>query len=167
MDLMKRNYEVCCGEREVRKDPLKWEYRFLRLAEFVSGWSKDPSTQCGAVIVDQSNRVVSMGFNGFPQHIDDTNERLQNRELKYSLVVHAEVNALLFANRYLKDCRIFVYPMLPCIRCAVQIVQSGISEVVSIPLPTNLEDRWGKDVEQTMRLFGEADISVVLLPYQM
>lgn len=165
MDQTKSNYEVCCGEKSFN-DPLKWEYRFLKLAEFVSSWSKDPSTKCGAVIVDQSNRVVSMGFNGFPQHIDDTSERLSDRDVKYALVVHAEVNAMLFANRYLKDCRIFVYPMLPCIRCAVQIVQSGITEVVSIPLTPELEERWGRDVEQTENIFSEADISVVLLPYK-
>ena len=61
----------------------KWDHRFLALAEHISHWSKDPSTKVGAVITHRSKRVVSMGFNGLPAGVEDTEERLTNREIKY------------------------------------------------------------------------------------
>ena len=76
----------------------KWDMRFLALAEHVSEWSKDPSTQVGAVIThSRSKRVISLGFNGFPAGVEDTEERLEDRTTKYEMVVHAEQNALMFA----------------------------------------------------------------------
>ncbi|MBI2669577.1 MAG: hypothetical protein HYX20_00290 [Candidatus Yanofskybacteria bacterium] len=60
----------------------KWDRRFLALAEFVAQWSKDPSTKTGAVIVDSNNRLVSVGYNGFPRGVNDSPERLENREIK-------------------------------------------------------------------------------------
>ena len=57
----------------------KWDNRFIDLAKLVGSWSKDPSTQVGAVIVDQKNRIVSVGYNGFPQKISD-NDRLNDRD---------------------------------------------------------------------------------------
>lgn len=81
----------------------KWDNRFLNLAEYASYWSKDPSTQCGAVIA-RGNRVISMGFNGFPKGTDDAPARYQDREQKYLRVVHAEVNAILFSRCDLTGC---------------------------------------------------------------
>ncbi len=77
----------------------KWDKRFLELAKHVSLWSKDPSTKTGSVIVDQKRRVVSGGYNGLPIGVEDLDERLNNREIKYKMIVHCERNALLFANR--------------------------------------------------------------------
>ena len=65
---------------------MKWDYRFLDLAEFISSWSKDPSTKVGAVIVDKNNRIVSVGYNGFPKHIED-NDRLKERDIKYNIIL--------------------------------------------------------------------------------
>ena len=66
----------------------KWDKRFLGLAAHVAEWSKDPSTQVGAVVAN-GKKVVSLGFNGFPQGLSD-DHRLHDRETKYSLVLHAE-----------------------------------------------------------------------------
>src|SRR5256885_2126996 len=67
--------------------PLQWDQRFLDMACLVEGWSKDPSTKTGAVILDAQKRVVSVGYNGFPaQVVDDA--RLQVRELTYEIIVH-------------------------------------------------------------------------------
>ena len=68
----------------------KWQRRFFDLARLVATWSKDPSSQVGAVIVDDKKRIVSVGFNGLPMGVEDTDERLNVRELKYELIVHAE-----------------------------------------------------------------------------
>ena len=75
----------------------KWQRRFFDLARLIATWSKDPSSQVGAVIVDDKKRIVSVGFNGLPMGVEDTAERLNVRELKYELIVHAEANAILTA----------------------------------------------------------------------
>ncbi len=134
-----------------------WDSRFLKLAEHVSTWSKDPSTQVGAVITDQK-RVVSVGFNGFPSGIAD-NERLQDRAEKYPRVVHGEVNAILFAQRSLRWHTLYTYPFVPCSTCAGQVIQAGISRVVA---PQYCPDRWKDSFTISLDMFREAGVSVVL-----
>lgn len=112
----------------------KWDSRFMALAEFVASWSKDPNTKVGAVIVDRKKRIKSLGFNGFPQGVEDDN-RLTDRSTKNDIVVHAEVNAILFSGGALDDCTLYVWPLPPCSRCAAQIVQAGIKRVVAFTPP--------------------------------
>lgn len=138
----------------------KWDLRFLEMSELVSSWSKDPSTKVGSVIVDNDRRVISLGYNGFPKGVAD-NDRLNDREEKYKIVVHAERNALLFANTNVKNCSIFTYPFMPCPICAGMIIQSGISRVVSFQ---SNNERWEKDFEISRKMFQEADIQ--LLEYE-
>ena len=138
----------------------KWDLRFLEMSELVSLWSKDPSTKVGSVIVDNDRRVISLGYNGFPKGVAD-NDRLNDREEKYKIVVHAERNALLFANTDVKNCSIFTYPFMPCPICAGMIIQSGISRVVSFQ---SNNERWEKDFEISRKMFQEADIQ--LLEYE-
>jgi dCMP deaminase len=120
----------------------KWDRRFLELAKHVSTWSKDPSTQVGAVLVDYLNRVVGMGYNGFARGVSDIPERYADRELKYKMVVHAEVNALLSAGRDARYSTLYVYPsfMLPpiCHDCCKAAIQAGVAGIVGyIPDETN------------------------------
>jgi dCMP deaminase len=135
-----------------------WDKRFLDLAELVSSWSKDPSTKVGAVIVDDQNIIVSVGFNGFPKGIED-NDRLNHRDSKYQIIVHAENNALMFAKRPLDGCTIYTYPFMPCPRCAGMIIQSGIKRVVSYK---NTIDRmrWELDFSISRELLNEANIQL-------
>jgi dCMP deaminase len=135
-----------------------WDKRFLELAELVSSWSKDPSTKVGAVIVDDKNIIVSVGFNGFPKGIND-NERLHNRDSKYQIIIHAENNALMFAKRPLDGFTIYTYPFMPCPRCAGMIIQSGIKRVVSYKNTTD-RHRWELDFQISRELFLEADIKL-------
>jgi dCMP deaminase len=72
----------------------KWDERFCLLAEFVSGWSKDPKAQVGAVLFSKRGGDVTVGYNGFPMGVEDSAERLSNRDIKLQMVVHAEVNAI-------------------------------------------------------------------------
>ena len=132
-----------------------WDKRFLDLAELVSTWSKDPSTKVGAVIVDEQNIIVSVGFNGFPKGIED-NDRLNHREAKYQIIVHAENNALMFAKRPLDGCTIYTYPFMPCPRCAGMIIQSGIKRVVSYKNTID-RHRWELDFQISRELFLEAN----------
>ena len=98
----------------------KWDVRFLLLAQHISSWSKDPSTKVGCVVVGADREIRSTGFNGFPRGIDDSIERLEDREEKYPLICHAEENAIMHAARVgvsLKGCTAYVtWP--PCTRCA-------------------------------------------------
>lgn len=138
----------------------KWDTRFLTLAEHVAQWSKDPSTKTGAVIVDSNNRIISIGYNGFPRGVKDLPERLENRETKYKIIVHAEQNAVLFANGPLVGCRIYIWPFLPCARCAAIVIQAGISEVVA---PPSDNPRWNDDFDLASILFSEAGVKVRII----
>ena len=131
------------------------------MASLVATWSKDPSTKVGAVIVDQKRRVVSLGYNGFPKGISD-NERLDKRETKYKMVVHAECNALLFAAKDLAGCTIYTHPFMPCPTCAGMIIQSGITRAVSLE---NRNHRWRGEFEMSRKMFEEAGID--LLEYEI
>ena len=82
---------------------MKWELRYLEMAKLVSTWSKDPSTKVGAVIVDSDNTVISVGFNGLPRRIQDTDQRLNNRDIKLKMIIHAEINAIITAKRPLNE----------------------------------------------------------------
>lgn len=135
-----------------------WDARFLGLAEFISEWSKDPSTKVGAVIVDHENRIVSLGYNGFPKNISD-DSRLEDREIKYNIIVHGEMNAILFANKSLEFCTLYTYPFMPCSRCSSMIIQTGIQRVVSY---NNMPDRWKNEFELSHSLFKEAGIELEL-----
>ena len=137
----------------------KWDRRFLELARFVAAWSKDPSTQCGAVIAD-GKVLVSLGYNGLPQGVYDHEERYSDREIKYKMVVHAETNAILFARGSVRGMTLYTWPFGSCSRCAVQVIQSGIRRVVSPPLPLELMERWGEDVKLSGLMFREAVVKV-------
>jgi dCMP deaminase len=138
----------------------KWDDRFLALAEHISNWSKDPSTQVGAVITHtRSKRVVSMGFNGFPAGVEDTRERLDDRGTKYEMVVHAEQNALMFAGDRAEGCTLYVHPLPPCARCAVMIIQAGIKRIVC-DQPDFDHQRWGEAAKIADTLFREAGLVV-------
>lgn len=136
----------------------KWDHRFLVLADHISGWSKDPSTQVGCVLT-KKRRVVSMGFNGFPAGVEDTEERLADRDTKYEMVVHAEQNALMFAGDRAEGCDLYVHPLPPCARCAVLIIQTGIVRVVC-DQPDFDHERWGEQAKIADTMFREAGLEV-------
>ena len=136
----------------------KWDHRFMEMARLVASWSKDPSSQVGAVIT-RGKFVVSVGFNGFPQGIADSAERLENREIKYPTILHAEVNAVLSARQDIRGCTLYVTPYMPCPQCAAVIVQSGIARIVCTPSDN---ERWGRP-PLSESMFAEAGIEMTLL----
>lgn len=138
----------------------KWDRRFLELAYHISGWSKDPSTKCGAVIVDKNNRIISTGYNGFPKGTDDNLALYGIRAEKYRRVIHAEKNAILFARQDLTGCTLYVVPMPPCSQCAGMIIQSGIKRVVTIKPSPEQEGRWQHDIITTREMFKEAGVDL-------
>jgi dCMP deaminase len=136
---------------EVRVSTRKWDLRFLELAKHYSAWSKDPSTQCGAVIVNFERRIVSTGYNGFAQGMDDDPALYEDREVKYSRVIHAEINALIFAERSVRGMTLYTWPFACCDRCTVVMLQAGIDRFVMPPLPADKVERWGAAMEKSKR----------------
>ena len=138
-----------------------WDGRFLGLAAHIAGWSKDPSTQVGCVIVGPDREVRSTGFNGLPRGITDTRERLEDRELKYLLICHAEENAIMHAARIgisLKGCTVYVtWP--PCTRCARSLIQAGVSEAV-YPASAKVPERWAGDFTLASEMLAEAGVTL-------
>ena len=139
----------------------KWDLRFIDLARHISEWSKDPSTKVGCVIVGEDREIRSTGFNGFPRGIDDTLERLEDRNQKYPMICHAEENAIMHAARIgvsLKGTMAYVtWP--PCSRCTRSLIQAGVSEVV-YPSNVQIPDRWQSDFEIASEMMSEAGIIV-------
>lgn len=139
----------------------KWINRFMNMAREVSLWSKDPSTKIGAVCV-RDRRIISTGYNGFPEGILDTEERLNDRSVKYEYVVHGELNAILNAAKFgvsLEGASIFVYGLPTCINCAKAVIQSGIKEVY-YHSPNGVPEKWETEFKTSMKLFIEAGLLV-------
>jgi dCMP deaminase len=138
-----------------------WDARFLLLARHIAQWSKDPSTKVGCVVVGPDREIRSTGFNGFPRGIQDSLERLHDRERKYPLVCHAEENAIMHAARIgvaLKGCVAYVtWP--PCTRCARSLVQAGISEI-AYPAGLEIPERWQEDFGISNQMLTEAGLRV-------
>ena len=118
-----------------REGYINWDEYFMGVAILASQRSKDPSTQVGACIVNDDNKIMSVGYNGFPRGCSDDEfpwDRQGDKDssTKYPYVCHAELNAILNAGgNNLKDCRIYV-ALFPCNECAKAIIQSGIKEVI-------------------------------------
>jgi len=139
------------------KSPLSWEEYFMTLALVASLKSKDTSTQVGAVIVDnQTKKVVSAGYNGFPRYVDDS-QIPQTRPEKYLYVVHAELNAILHAQRELNNCTLYV-SVFPCSECMKAAIQTGIKEVVYLNELSG--DNWEQSIAATMKLADLAGVKV-------
>ena len=138
-----------------------WDQRFLDLAQHISQWSRDPSTKVGAVIVRPDNTVASVGFNGFPQKMYDTEEYYLNRDEKYSRIIHAEINALTFCNESVKNYTIYVYPFMPCDRCFVQLVQAGMMRFVFPKTSEEHLKRWGPAFDKVKKYAEECMVELV------
>ena len=145
----------------------KWDVRFLRLALEVSTWSKDRSTQVGAVIVGEDRSPGPYGYNGFPRFIDDEKEERHSRPSKYDWTEHAERNAIYNAARMgvaLKGSTIYV-THVPCADCARAIIQVGITRVVTIAscMEGGFSERWSEAAEITREMLAEANIPIDLV----
>lgn len=139
-----------------------WDKKFLELAKHISTWSKDPSKKIGAVAVGPNRNILATGYNGFPKGIQDTPERLNDRETKYELVVHAEMNCIYNAVENgvsLKGAHLYVYGLPICHECAKGVVQVGIARVV-IEDKLCAEQRWSDSFAKSKRIFYEGNVAV-------
>ncbi len=147
---------------EMYMDSFKWDFRFVELAEHFSTWSKDPSTRIGAVAVSVNRQILSIGWNGFPRGIADTEPRLNDRETKYKHVVHAEQNCIYNAcHNGISLCgsSLFVYGLPVCGECSKAIVQVGVQRVVC-GFDGMYKENWKESVAFAEGIFKEADIEL-------
>jgi dCMP deaminase len=140
----------------------KWDLRFIEMSRLVSTWSKDPSTKVGAVIVRPNGSIASVGFNGFPQKMTCCDHQYENREEKYSRIIHGEINALTFCtDESLNGYTLYTTPFMPCDRCFVQMVQVGITRFVAPKATPDQLTRWGVAFERVRKYAVECNVQLV------
>lgn len=131
----------------------------IELARHMALLSKDPSTQVGAVILSPERRLISAGYNGLPRGVDDTEERLTNRDIKYKMIRHAEANAISFATASLVGATLVcTHPC--CAQCAGAAIQAGI-RYVTWPKPhLYFAERWQDDMRLVREMCSEAGVTI-------
>ena len=118
-----------------REEYLSWDEYFMGVAMLSGMRSKDPNTQVGCCIVSQENRILSMGYNGFPAGCSDDEFQWEREgdsplETKYVYTTHSELNAILnYKGGSLAGAKLYV-SLFPCNECAKAIIQCGIKEVI-------------------------------------
>lgn len=132
-----------------------WDEFFVGLAQYISTRSKDPSTKCGAVIVRPDHTVCSVGYNGFPKGMTDRSEDYANREIKYDKVVHAEMNALLHAREPVVGYSLYTFPLHPCHRCMVHMIQADIRTFIAPKVSDELAVRWSESLNKSKNYLAE------------
>lgn len=144
----------------------KWYKRYLRLAAEVATWSKDPNTQVGAVVVGSKGQILSQGYNGFPRGISDSNKRLNDRDIKLSFIVHAEMNAIYnatYSGVSLDGSTIFIHGLPACSECAKGIIQVGIKKVVVSKQCIEARPHWNDSWNKSKAMFAEAGVAIFVI----
>lgn len=155
-----------CDSENPRRQNAKfdrWHTYFFEVCEANARMSYDPSTKVGAVIVRQDKTIAATGFNGFPRGCDDHPALYNDRDLKLSRVVHAEMNAILHSREPLHGYTLYVDPLPPCDRCMAHIIQSGIKRVVTRMHPQDVETRWFLVMQRAMTMAEEAGVEFVVV----
>lgn len=140
-----------------------WVQKYLNLAKHISTWSKDPSSKIGAVAVGNHGQILSQGYNGFPRGIEDTRDRLHDRDKKYKYVVHAEMNCIYNATLNgisLNNADLYVHGLPVCSECAKGVIQVGVKRVF-ICQPATIASNWHDSYMHTQSLFIEAGVEAV------
>lgn len=146
-----------------RKQFISWDEYFMGIALLSAKRSKDPNTQVGACIVNQLNKIVGIGYNGFPIGCSDDalpwERKAENiNDTKYPYVVHAEANAILNSTKDLHGSRIYV-ALFPCNECTKLIIQSGIKEIIYLSDKYNDTD----SVKASKRMLGLSAVKMTKL----
>ena len=109
------------------------------------------------------NRMVSVGYNGFPRGCDDFIEKYKDRDIKLFRILHAECNAIFFAQRDLTGCTIYVHPLPPCAHCTGIIIQTGITRIVTREPTVEQYENWGDHLEESRRMLEEAGVEITFV----
>lgn len=142
----------------------KWTKRWMEMADLIASWSEDRSKKVSAIIVNDRNVLVSMGWNGFPRGISGEDEKKHERPAKYLWTEHAERNAIYNAvsvGTSLRGCTMYLQ-WYPCADCARAIIQSGISRIVCIEPDWN-DERWGDSFKIVREMLTEVEMDVIFV----
>lgn len=137
-----------------------WDKKYLNLAKEVSTWSKDPSSKIGAVAVGNHGQILATGYNGFPRKIQDLEERLMDREIKYAYTIHGEMNCIYNASLTgvsLNKANLYVFGLPVCSECAKGVVQVGIKKVFACH-PVIVNTKWQESNYLSQMIFKEAGV---------
>ena len=138
-----------------------WDIRFLKIAEEIRTWSKDPGTKVGCVLVKE-RRMLASGYNGFPSTLSDSLELYEDRNYKLAVTVHAEANAIMNAAKNgakTESCTAYVtFP--PCSQCAAALIQAGVEKVVC-PNPANAPERWRASFKLANDMLYESGVKLL------
>ena len=144
---------------------LKWDRKFLQLALTIAGWSKDPSTQVGCVVVGPDREIRSTGYNGLPRGCNDDAPGVNERPYKYFVYEHAERNSLANAARMgtpMQGCTLYVTSTPSkfgcCHDCCRMIIQCGIQRVVQEPMGGEAMVRWSESMTIGADLLNQAGV---------
>lgn len=151
------------GNTEKRKNVPSKANVYMAMAKLISKRSKDPNTQVGAIIVSKDDRILSVGYNGFPNGCSDdefpwTRSAKHEYDTKYPYVVHAELNAILNFrgdNKAFEGSTLYV-TLFPCHECAKAIIQSGITRLVYLDNKYNDTE----DFKESLRMLRAASIMI-------
>ncbi len=150
------------------ENKVNWDERFLSLADHISGWSKDRSSKVCSLIV-RDNRVVSTGYNGFSEGMDDDNDAYHERPTKYKVTVHSEVNAIANAAKLgvPTDNATMYLNWFPCSNCAATLVNAGIKRLVCGQDFDLDHERWGEDFKLAIIILHDGGVLVETPKYQI
>ena len=142
-----------------RTDYLSWDEYFMGVAMMSGMRSKDPNSQVGACIVSEDNKILSMGYNGFPKGCSDDEfpwaREGDSLHTKYFYVTHSELNAILnYRGGSLEGAKLYV-SLFPCNECAKAIIQSGIKEVIY----DSNKDEGTAAVMASLKMFDSAGVN--------
>ena len=132
----------------------------MGLAQHVAMWSKDPRTKVGAVLVNETKQVLSVGYNGFPRGVFDMPNRYEDRPTKLMFVAHAERNALDNCFTDTRGSTLYV-TLPPCNECVKSIIQKGVKRIVSLTSDARPQDN--SDV--AMQMLVEAGVQIDFIRY--
>jgi dCMP deaminase len=141
-----------------------WDERWLQMAKLVATWSKDRSRKTSAVIVDDRDVLIAIGWNGFPRGLRDDVPERHERPAKYAWTEHAERNAIYNAAANgikLRGCKMYM-PWYPCADCARAILQTGIAELICVE-PDWADPHWKADFAVVREMLEEAGLTVRFL----
>lgn len=124
---------------------------FMKMADTAKLRSPDPKTQVGAVLVDKQHRIVSTGYNGPPKGFPDEKLNWVDRESIYPRVVHAEMNAILYAGGRFEGSTLYC-TLSPCKDCLKLVSAAGIQQVF-------FKERY-KDFDMVLKLAEEFGVTL-------
>ena len=135
--------------------------KFITIAQAIASLSKDTSTKVGAIALGPAGDIRAMGYNGMPRGCNDDDLKRTIRPEKYFWFEHAERNLIYNAARVgvpLEGCTLILSGLYPCMDCARAIVQAGLIQVITPPIPT--ESKWNEHAVRSSELFKECGITV-------